>query len=469
LGVQQLCFFILLIRGSIDEIQNLKAMNERRIISLLVLMFIAISVNAQEKNNLEAITNHGRFYYQIDNSGDMDVSSQLQKTLDEIAKLEDVSATLIFSPGIYFLDAPVEVNIMSVKLVGHGHGGIDIHGANLASGTIFRFGKNSGPNCITFNYAGRSKAFPSGETPWHNKNLKVEIENITFVGYNNTGVNTADGYSRFRGDEPNFRGLSWYPAEGRYQNVEREGQRAIYLPKAPLGQGHSKCELLRVNGCYFTDLYVGIDIANCDVSYINNNWFGQLTYGIRLHGDGQGMMINNNLFADLETALKLGDPNFSTFSHNTFAYVSKCFEIREINNSIISGNALLNWEKSTGAAAFGAFIYVQKSMNLNVIGNSVGHALDSRKKTITIDPEPNGQSFIQFDNSNQLNFSNNIIHTQLTQTVVQLHNCTNSVITDNIISFEKGGNAVAETGNCKNNFYRKIQLDKSDLFDEYTY
>lgn len=444
-------------------------MSDKIIIIFALLILFFSEMYAKEINTVEAITNQGTFQYQLDNSGEVDVSEKFQQILDEIAAFKDVSATIIFSPGIYFLDAPIEVNIASVKLIGHGHGGIDIHGANLASGTIFRFGKNSGPNCITFNYAGRSKAFPSGETPWFNRNLKVEIENLSFVGYNNTGINTADGYSRFRGDDPNFRGLKWYPSEDRYQDVEKEGQRAIYLPKPPLGQGRSKCELLRVSGCYFTDLYVGIEVANCDVSYIDKNWFGQLTYGIRLQGNGQGMMVNNNLFADLETALKLGSPNFSAFSNNTFAYVSKCFQINEINNSTISGNALLNWEKSTGAAVFGAFIYVQKSTNLNVIGNSVGHALDSRKKTITVDPEPNGESFIQFDNSNQLNFSNNIINTKLTQTVVRLHNCTNSVITDNIISFEKGGNAVAETGECKGNYYKKIKLEESDDFEKYKY
>ncbi len=446
-------------------------MNKTRIALLLFCVFVFQSTStliAQQKTsnyNFEAITNHGTFYYQLDNSGDVDISEELQNIFNELSSLTDVSATLIFSPGIYFLDAPVQLKMASVKLLGHGHGGIDIHGANLAGGTIFRFGKNCGPNCITFNYAGRSKAFPSGETPWHNRNLKVEIENLAFVGYNNTGVNTADGYSRFRGDEPNFRGLKWYPEKGRYDDVETEGQRAIVLPPPPKGEGVAKCELLRVTGCYFTDLYVGVDVYGSDVSYIDKNWFGQLTYGIRLHKNGQGMMVNNNLFADLETALKLGSPNFSTFSNNTFAYVSKCFEIKNINNSTISGNALLNWEKSTGAAAFGAFIYVEKSTNLNVNGNSIGHALDSRKKEITIDENANGQSFIQFDNSNQLNFSNNIIHTELTQTVVRLHNCRNSVVSNNIISFGEGGNAVAETGECKANFYRKIQLDNSDKFD----
>lgn len=124
------------------------------------------------------------------------------------------------------------------------------------------------------------------------------------MGYNNTGVNTAAGYSRWRKDKPTFGSLNWYPAKNRYQDVEKEGQSAIYLPPAPKkeGWGWSKCELLRVTGCYFTDLYVGIDASWTDVSYISKNWFGQFSCAIRL--SGPGMMINNNLFADLETALK---------------------------------------------------------------------------------------------------------------------------------------------------------------------
>ena len=237
--------------------------------------------------------------------------------------LEDVEIpepdNLYDQPGKYFGSVITSYSIHYTKL--YDHGGIDIHGANLATGTIFRFGKNCGPYCITFNYAGRSKSFPAGESPWPNKNLKVEIENIAFVGYNNTGVNTAEGYSRWRKDKPNFRGLDWYPAKGRYQDVEKEGQRAIYLPPAPKNEGWwwNKCELLRVTGCYFTELYAGIDASWTDVSYIDKNWFGQLTYAIRL--SGPGMMVNNNLFADMETALKIEKTNFSAFSNNTFAYV----------------------------------------------------------------------------------------------------------------------------------------------------
>ncbi len=418
---------------------------------------------------VEAFTNHGNFSYHLDNSGDLEVSAALQAIFDELGSLEDVSATISFLPGVYYVDAPIDINIASIKLIGHGHGGVDVHGANMESGTIFRLGENCGPNSFTFNYAGRNKAFPSGESPWPNQNLKVELENLSFVGYNNTGVNTADGYSRFRGDEPNFRGLHWYPASDRYEDVEEEGQRAIVLPEAPKGEGVSKCELLRVTGCYFTELYVGIEIADCDVSYISKNWFGQLSYGIRLHGNGQGMMVSDNLFADMETALTLAKPMFSTFHNNTFAYISKCFEIDNIANSTITGNSVYNWKISTGAAAFGSFISVKNSMNLNVSGNAISQYLDSRKRTRTTDTEPNGQSFIQFENSNQLMFSNNIVHTHISQTVVRLHNSKNCVIADNIISFGEGGNAVAETGDCSYNFYRPVDPKNSAPFDRYKY
>jgi hypothetical protein len=428
-----------------------------------------LKVSRKNFATVEAITNHGTFKYHVNNTGEVEVSKAFQYIFDEISALKDVSATISFAPGVYFIDAPVELKMASVKLVGHGHGGIDIHGANLESGSIFRFGKNCGPNCITFNYAGRSKAFPSGESPWYNQNLKVEIENLSFVGYNNTGVNTADGYSRFRGDKPNFRGLHWYPSKDRYNDVETEGQRAIYLPPAPKGEGNSKCELLRITGCYFTDLYIAIDVAECDVSYFNKNWFGQLTYGLKLHGNGQGMMVSDNLFADLETALSLGHPGFSTFHNNTFAYVSKCFEIDNISNSTITGNAVYNWRISTGAAAHGAFCYIKKSDNLIVSSNSIGQYLDSRKRTLTVDSIPNRQTFVQFDNANQLLFSNNIVHTIITQSVVRLHNCSNCVISDNIITFGEGGNAVAQTGECLNNFYRQIKKENSDVFDDYIY
>lgn len=418
-----------------------------------------------DSHTVTALTNHGTFTYYVNNSGEVDVSNHLQNIFDELSALLDVSATIIFHPGIYYINAPIKIKMASVKLIGHGHGGIDIHGANLAGGTIFLLGKQCAPYCITFDYAGRSKAFPSGETPWHNQNLKVDIENLTFVGYNNTGVNTADGYSRFRNDEPNFRGLHWYPSKDRYGNVEVEGQRALYLPPPPAGEGHAKCELFRINGCYFTDVYVAIDMAASDVSYIQKNWFGQLTYAIRLHGNGQGMMVSENLFADLETALSLEHPMFSSFHNNTFAYVSKCFEIGDLMNSTISGNTLYNWKISTGAAAFGAFCYIGKSENVNITGNAIGHYLDSRKRSRTVDDQPNGQAFIQFDQADRLNFSNNVIHTVLTQTVIRLHDSRNCVITDNIITYGEGGNAVAETGNASQNYYRPIDPAQSHPFD----
>ncbi len=414
-------------------------------------------VTKKRFETLKVITNHGTFSYHLDNSGDVDVSAALQYIFNKTSELKDPSATFEFLPGTYYLDSPVILKMASVKMVGHAHGGIDIHGANLAGGTIFRLGKSCAPYAFTFDYDGRSREFPSGLTPSHNQNLKVDLENLSFVGYNNTGVNTADGYSRFRGDTPNFRGLHWYPSADRYNDIEKEGQRAIYLPAAPrLEEGLAKCELLRVTGCYFTDLYIGVDVASCDVSYINKNWFGQLAYGVRIKGMAQGMMVSENLFADLETALVVGHPIFSTFSNNVFAYVSKCFEMDNITNSTISNNTLYNWTISTGAAAFGGFCHVKRSTDLSVTGNTITQQLDSRKRSITTDKEPNGETFIQFDNSTRLLFSDNIVNTIITESVIRLKDCKDCVVIDNIINYGKGGNPIEQSGKCSNNFYRSI-------------
>ncbi len=428
-----------------------------------------LSTTPTSNATVEAITNHGTFSYHLDNSGKVEVSAALQAIFDHIASLEDATATIIFSPGVYYLESPIVVKIAGVKLLGNGHGGIDIHGTNIKSGTIFHLGKGCAPRCFSFDYAGRTESFPAGESPWDNENLKVELENLTFVGYNNTGVNTADGYSRFRGDTPNFRGLSWYPSKERYEDVEEQGQRAIFLPNGHYGKSVAKCELFRVTGCYFTDLYIALDVEYSDVSYINKNWFGQLTYAVRF-GSAPGMMVSNNLFADLESAIVvLNSSIFSTYHNNTFAYVSKCFEMNNIVNSTISDNAVYNWKISTGAAAFGSFCHVNKSENLSVMGNSVTQQLDSRKRTITVDKEANGESFIQFDNAKNLMFANNIINTIISQTVVRLNNCNDCVVVDNIIKFADGGNAVAETGSCSGNYYRAIDPKDSAPFDDYKY
>ncbi len=420
----------------------------------------SLKVNRKQFETLKVITNHGTFSYHLDNSGTKDVSGALQHIFDEIGELKDISATFEFIPGIYYLASPVKVKISSVKMMGHAHGGIDIHGANLAGGTLFRLGKGAAPYAFTFNYDGRSCEFPSGLTPSINQNLKVELENLSFAGYNNTGVNTADGYSRFRNGTPNFRGLHWFPSSDRYGNNEKEGQRAIYLPPAPKVKGGiAKCELLRVTGCYFTDLYVGLEVANCDVSYINKNWFGQLAYAIRMKGAGQGMMVSENLFADLETAVTAGRPIFSTFNNNVFAYVSKCFELGNVTNSTISNNTLYNWKISTGAAAYGSFCYVKQSSDLSVTGNTITQQLDSRKRNITTDDAPNGEAFIQFNNSTRLQFSDNIINTIITESVVRLHNSKSCVVIDNIINYGKGGQPFIESGNCSNNYYREINFE----------
>lgn len=282
------------------------------------------------------------------------------------------------------------------------------------------------------------------------------------MGYNNTGVNTADGYSRFRGDEPNFRGLGWYPAKGRYTDNEKEGQRALYFPK-----GSGKFEMFRMNACVFTDLYAGVDADFCDVCFITDSWFAQMVYGIRIKGAAPVCMIKNNCFADLETGVVLGAPKIANLNGNGFAYVSKCFVIDSIIHSTINNNAVENWKLSTGAAAYGAFCHIGKSENLVMTGNSIKQAIDSRTRTTTASAEPNGRAFINIENSVNLMFANNVVNTIQSQTVVRLHNVRNSVITDNIITFGKGGNAVAQTGECSNNYYRPVDPAASAPFDEF--
>jgi len=412
---------------------------------------------------IEVLTNVGKREYAIDNTGDSDVAGAIQTMLDETAAVEDASATITFSPGVYYIDAPLTVRLASVRLQGHAHGGLDIHGANLSGGSILRFGPNCGPNCITFAYTGRSKAFPSGESPWPRKIVRVDVDKLTFMGHNNTGVDTASGYSRFRGDEPGFRGLKWYPAPGRYDDVEAEGQRALVIPKP--GKD-CKSELLRVNGCHFTDLYVGLDIDCGDVSHITDCWFGQLVDGIRFHEKGQATFVSNCLFADLETGLSLAYPTMSSLHDNTFAYVSKCFDIGKMEGSSIRGNTLLNWDLSTGAAAHGAFCSIQgPAKDVVINGNSLQHEIDSRVKTRTVDEKPNGRSFMHFENCERLHLSDNVIDTVQTETVVRLHDCKDCVVVDNLITHGAGGSAVAETGNSQRNFYRPIRLEASAPFD----
>jgi len=422
-------------------------------------------MKSETVKTIEVISNGGKVAYAIDNSGNTDVSEALQNIFDEIANLDHASATITFAPGVYYINAPLTLRIASIRFQGHGHGGLDIHGANMSGGSILRFGPQCGPNCITFENASHSKAFPSGESPWNRKSVRVDMDKLTFMGHNNTDVDTASGYSRFRGDEPNFRGLKWYPAEGRYNDVEAEGQRAIVIPS---GGKNAKIELLNINGCHFTDLYIGVDVASCDVSHITNCWFAQMVYGVRYHSQGQGTFISNTLFADLETGLVLAHPTMSAIHHNTFAYVSKCFEIGKMGYSSITGNTLLNWELSTGSAAHGAFCYIGgPSQNITFTGNSLQHQVDSRAKTRTIDPKPNGRSFIHFENCDRLNFANNVIDTIQTQTVVRLHNCHDSVVVDNIIKHGKGGSAVAQTGTCSGNFYRPVKPEESTPFDTF--
>ena len=421
-----------------------------------------LKVTQERIATVEVQTDCGEYEYHLDNSGRRDVSAAMQAIFDEIGALKDVSATFTFLPGVYFIDAPVSVKLVSLKIQGTGHGGLDVHGMNLKSGTIFRFGRNCGPNCITFHRARHSAAFPSGETPWNFQNSKVAIQGMTFMGHNNTGVDTAAGYSRMRDDTPNFRGLNWYPAKDRYGDPEKEGQRALVFPAG------WKNELVNINGCFFTELYVGIEMDHVDVCYLTDNWFGQMAYGIRINGSAAVAMIKNTCFADLETAVIIEGPaKASNLNGNGFAYVSKCFELGNIEDSTISHNTLTNWKLSTGAAVHGAFCHIGASKNLVMTGNSLKQEIDSRARTRTVDAEPNGRAFITIENSRNLMLADNVINTVQTQTVVKLHNVSDSVITDNLITYAPGGNAVAQTGTCSGNYYRCPDPKKSDPFDGY--
>ena len=407
--------------------------------------------NLTEDFNLEVVTASGRKRYHIDNTGKVDVSEYLQNIFDETAKESRAvngGASYIFSQGTYFINHPLEIRHTNVKISGLGHSGIDIHGLNIAGGTCFHFGPNCFPDCITFPGGGVEESFPAHEKNWKYKCARVEIEGITFVGHNNTDVDTAQGYSRMRGDLPNFRKLKWYPATGRYDDVERDGQRAIVLKK---GSEHCKPEMLRIFNCCFTDLYVGIDIEVCDVTTICHSWFAQLVYGVRNHGPGQATNISDNCFADLETALALKYISMSNLHHNNFSYVSKCFSLGEVYHSSITGNVLNNWSASTGAAACGAFCQINgPARNVTISANSLFQEHDSRSKALTVDENPDGRSFIQFDKCSNLLFSDNVVDSLISESVVSMNNCSNCKVINNIITHNPKGSAVRSTDNCKN-------------------
>jgi len=403
-----------------------------------------------DKFTLEVVTAASRKKYDIDNSGKNDVSMVLQRIFNDTAleaENADGGADYIFSPGIYYINNPLEIRHAGVKISGMGHSGIDIHGVNIAGGTCFRFGPQCFPECLSFLGGGVKKSFPAGESNWELQCARVEINGITFVGHNNTDVDTAAGYSRMRGDLPNFRGLKWYPVPGRYEDIERDGQRAIVLKKVST---NCKPEMLRVFNCCFTDLYVGIDIDVCDVTTVSHSWFAQMCYGIRNHGPGQATNISDNCFADLETALALNYITMSTLHHNNFAYVSKCFALGEVYHSSITGNVLNNWRASTGAAACGIFCHISgPARNLTMTANAVFQEHDSRAKSITTDDQPDGRCFIQFEKCTNLIFNSNVIDTLISESVVRLKNCVKVLGADNIITHGDGGKSIEWSDDCR--------------------
>ena len=400
---------------------------------------------------LEVLTSSTRKKYYVDNRGQVDVSEILQRIFDETAELSansDGGASYIFSQGIYFVNAPLKVQHASVKISGSGHSGIDIHGINIAGGTCFYFGPACFPACMTFSGGGVKKAFPSNEKPWDLQCARIEIENITFAGHNNTDVDTARGYSRMKGDLPDFRSLKWYPQTCRYDDIQRDGQRGIVLSR-----NSKKCkpEMLRVTNCCFTDLYVGIDIEICDVTQISHSWFAQMVYGVVSHGLGQATNVSDCCFADLETALSLKNISMSNLHHNSFAYVSKCFCLGEVSHSSITGNVLNNWKASTAAASCGAFCQIKgPAKNITITANSIFQEHDSRTKALTIDPEPDGTSFIHFNECSNLLFSNNVVDTLISNDVIKITHSKNCKFSNNIINNGPGGNMINCEDNCSN-------------------
>lgn len=403
-----------------------------------------------EPYNLEVVTASTRHRYLLDNTGGSDISTELEAIFAQAAaaaRADGGGVHYLFAPGRYFINRPLQIRHANVKISGLGHSGVDIHGINIAGGTCFHFGGQCYPACLTFLGDGVAASFPAGESPWPLQCARVELEGLTFVGHNNTDVDTAAGYCRMRGDEPNFRGLKWYPQPERYKDAELEGQRAIVLAKSGVD---CKPEMLRIFNCCFTDLYVGVDIEACDVTHITRSWFAQMVYGVRNHGPGQVTNISDNCFADLETALCLRSISMSALHHNSFAYVSKCFALGEVFHSSIGGNVLNNWHASTGAAACGAFCHVEgPARNLTVTANSVFQEHDSRAKTLTIDAEGNGRCFVQFENCSNLVFNSNVIDTQISEAVIRLKNCRNYRLGENIVTHGEGGSALEICPDCE--------------------
>ncbi|WP_305768785.1 NosD domain-containing protein [Candidatus Epulonipiscium viviparus] len=396
---------------------------------------------------MQVITSDGIRFYDIDPSGQTDVSDSLQELFDNLYSIGITALTLQFLPGIYYINKPLTLKFISITIRGAAHGGVDIHGTNLASGTIFQLGKDCFPSCLTFFCASAPHSFPAGQSPWPYKTTRISVANINFVGYNNTDVDTQNGYSRFKDNEPNFRRFCWYPAADRYTDIELEGQRAITISQAKASE---KPEMLSIDSCYFTDLYVGLDIANCDVSNIRHSWFGQMVYGIRYHGAGQCIMMNDNCFADLETAIQLNKACMSTLHNNTFAYISKCFILKNSSEININSNVVRNWHQATGTATCGAFLSAQQCKNLTVSSNTVLNALDSRTKTRTVDSEPNGRAFVDFDNCSNTIFIGNLLDTAQTEPVVKLTMCTNFTSYSNMILYGAGGMAYTIADKCQN-------------------
>lgn len=55
---------------------------------------------------VEVLSNGGRLTYAVDNTGNTDISAELQSIFDDVAKIDQASATITFAPGMYYINAP---------------------------------------------------------------------------------------------------------------------------------------------------------------------------------------------------------------------------------------------------------------------------------------------------------------------------------------------------------------------------
>ena len=62
-----------------------------------------LKISDENCTTVTAITNHGTFQYHLNNTGEVEVSDALQAIFNELSDLKDVSATISFHPGVYYI------------------------------------------------------------------------------------------------------------------------------------------------------------------------------------------------------------------------------------------------------------------------------------------------------------------------------------------------------------------------------